>query len=185
MRSLVSASLAALGFLAALAVSPEAFAQTKSDAAPEAPPQLKQIALTDQQVQNLIAAQQDMNAITDKLPEDTEGKPDAKVQTQLEEVVKKHGFASYGEFSDVAANVDLVMSGIDSKTKTFTQPPAALKKEIAAVQADKKMAEKDKKAMLADMNEALKYTAEVKYPENVTLVTKYYDKLSALMQDNE
>lgn len=185
MRSLVSVPLAALGLVVALAVSPAALAQAKPEAAPEQPPQIKQIALTEQQVRNLIAAQQDMSAITDKLPEDADGKPDPKVQAKLEAVVKNHGFANYDEFSDVAANVDLVMSGIDSTTKAFTQPPAALKKEIAAVQADKTMAEKDKKAMLADMNEALKYTAEVVYPENVALVTKYYEKLSALMQDNE
>jgi hypothetical protein len=47
------------------------------------------------------------------------------------------------------------------------------------------MPEKDKTAALADMNEALKYAVNVQYPENVTLVTKYYDKLNAMMQDDE
>jgi hypothetical protein len=77
------------------------------------------------------------------------------------------------------------MSGIDPKTKTFTEPPEALKKQIAAVQAEAKIPAKDKKAILDDMNEALKTVEPVKYPGNVTLVTKYYDKLGALMQDDE
>jgi len=192
MRSFASASLATLGFVAMLgfagplAVSPAAFAQANpATAAPEQPPQVKQIALTEKQIQNLIAAQQEMNAITDKLPEDAEDKPDPKVQAQLEAVTQKHGFASYDEFSDVSTNVALVLSGIDPKTKAFSEPPVALKKQIAAVSADKNMAEKDKKAALADMNEELKYAVNVQYPENVTLVTKYYDKLNAMMQEEE
>lgn len=197
MRFLASASLAALGLVAMLASSPAAFAQAKP-AAPAAsqpspqgqppqaqPPQVKQIALTEKQIQNLMAAQQEMNAITDKLPEDADDKPDPKIQAQLEDVTKKHGFANYDEFNDVATNVALVLSGIDPKTKTFSEPPVALKKQIAAVSADKNMAEKDKKAALADMNEALKYAVNVQYPENVTLVTKYYDKLNAVMRDDE
>jgi hypothetical protein len=197
MRFLASASLAALGLVAILASSPAAFAQAKPAAPPASqpsprgqspqaqPPQVKQIALTEKQIQNLMAAQQEMNAITDKLPEDADDKPDPKIQAQLEDVTKKHGFANYDEFSDVATNVALVLSGIDPKTKTFSEPPVALKKQIAAVSADKNMAEKDKKAALADMNEALKYAVNVQYPENVTLVTKYYDKLNAVMRDDE
>ncbi|MBN9603905.1 MAG: hypothetical protein J0G33_13360 [Afipia felis] len=194
MRFVASASLAALGIIGTLAFSPAALAQAKPEAPPQPaqaqppqaqPPQVKQVALTEKQVQDLIAAQQEMNAITDKLPEDADDKPDPKVQTQLEAVTKKHGFASYDEFSDVATNVALVLSGIDPKTKTFSEPPVALKKQIAAVSADKNMPEKDKKAALADMNEALKYAVNVQYPENVTLVTKYYDKLNAMMQDEE
>jgi len=190
MRFFSSASLAALGFaamlgaVAPLAVSSGAFAQDKpAAAAPE--PQVKQVALTEKQIQDLIAAQEEMNAITDKLPEDADDKPDPKIQTQLESVTKKHGFASYDEFSDVSTNVALVLSGIDPKTKTFSEPPVALKKQIAAVSADKNMPEKDKQAALADMNEALKYAVNVQYPENVTLVTKYYDKLNAMMRDEE
>ena len=196
MRFLASASLAALGLVAVLASSPPAFAQPKpaapaaSQPSPQAQPpqeqqQVKQIPLTEKQIQNLIAAQQEMNAITDKLPEDADDKPDPKVQAQLEAVTKKHGFANYDEFSDVSTNVALVLSGIDPKTKTFSEPPVALKKQIAAVSADKNMPEKDKKAALADMNEALKYAVNVQYPENVTLVTKYYDKLNAMMRDDE
>ena len=57
----------------------------------------------------------------------------------------------------------------------------ALKKQIALIQADTKMPAKDKKAALDEMNEALKTTPTVQFPDNVTLVTKSYDKLSAAL----
>jgi hypothetical protein len=54
-----------------------------------------------------------------------------------------------------------------------------VKKQIDEVSADAKMSAEDKKAALADLNTALKYTANVQYPDNIKIVTKYYDKLSA------
>lgn len=161
----------------ALAQAPAAQAQAAPSA--QQPEALNQITLTDSQIQNLLAAQKDMDAIIDKLPEDSDDNLPPKLQAQLEEIAKKNGFATYDAYSDVAANVSLVLSGIDSKTKTFTEPSELLKKQIADITADKKLPEKDKKAALADMNEALQYTPRVQFPANVALVTKYYDQLSA------
>ncbi|MFX6027753.1 hypothetical protein ABTE84_20605, partial [Acinetobacter baumannii] len=81
--------------------------------------------------------------------------------------------------------VSLVMSGIDPKTKAFTEPAEMLKKQIAALQADAKIPAKEKKGILEDMNSALKSVEPVKFPGNVTLVTKYYDKLGPLFQEDE
>ncbi len=150
-----------------------------------APAPLKQIELTDKQIESLLAAQKEMDAVSDKLPAGASDNPDPKLQAQFDAIVKKNGFASFDEYGTVYDNVSLVMSGIDPKTKAFTEPPEALKKQIAAVQAEAKIPAKDKKAILDDMNEALKTIEPVKYPGNVTLVTKYYDKLGALMQDDE
>ncbi|RTL51900.1 MAG: hypothetical protein EKK40_10385 [Bradyrhizobiaceae bacterium] len=163
-----------------------AFAQAQpAPGAQDAQQAVKQIALTDKQIQSLIAAQKEMDAIIDKLPPAQQDNPDAKVQAQIEAVAKKDGFASYDEYGDVAANVSLVLSGIDPKTKAFTQPPEVLKKQIADMTADKKIPEKDKKEALAEMNEALKYTTNVQFPANIALVTKYYDQLSAVMKEDE
>lgn len=175
--------------LAQPAPAPKATPAAPPAAAPapqqqELPP-MKQIELSDKQIQSLLAAQKDMDAITDKLPENSGDKPDPKLQGQLDEIARKNGFAGYAEYSDVVANVSLVLSGIDPKTKAFTEPPIVLKKQIDEVNADKTMPAKDKQDALADMNEALKYTPNVQYPGNVTLVTKYYDKLSAIMMDDE
>ncbi|MEW6642674.1 MAG: hypothetical protein AB1586_19370 [Pseudomonadota bacterium] len=168
-----------------------AVAPSAPPATPAAPPVaqqapvMKQIALTDKQVEGVLASQKEMDAITDKLPQSAQGKPDPKVQAQLEAVAKKYGFASYGEYSDVVDNISLVLSGIDPKTKAFTQPPEALKKQIAAIQADAKMPAKDKKAALDEMNAALTSTPNVQFPDNVALVSKNYDKLSAALQEDQ
>jgi hypothetical protein len=151
----------------------------------DAPPPIKQIALTDKQINALIAAQKEMDALTAKLPEGAADKPDPKLQAQFDAIVKKDGFIDYAEYGDVYDNVSLVMSGIDPAKKTFAQPPEVLKKQIALVEADKNMPAKDKKAALEDMNAALKTIAPVQFPENVTLVMKYYDQLGAILQDDD
>ena len=140
------------------------------------PPQLKQIALTDKQIENVLASQKDMDAITDKLPENAP--PDQKVVTQLDGIAKKYGFASYDDFNVVVDNISLVMGGIDPKTKTYVGPEAVIKQQIDQVQADKKMSAKDKKDALADLNEALKSPPPaVENKGNIDIVTKSYDKL--------
>jgi hypothetical protein len=201
MRDFVRSAIAMLAVAAFALCSPavnSAMAQTPKQApapaakqpaaAPQAAPApapLNQIELTEKQIVSLLAAQKDMDAVSDKLPEGASDNPDPKLQAQFDAIVKKNGFASFDEYGAVYDNVSLVMSGIDPKTKTFTEPPEALKKQIVAVQAEAKIPAKDKKAILDDMNQALKTIEPVKYPGNVTLVTKYYDKLGALMQDDE
>jgi hypothetical protein len=153
--------------------------------APQQVPPLQQIELTEKQIASLLAAQKEMDAITDKLPASPTDKPDPKVQAQLEAIAKKNGFADINDYGLVYDNVSFVMTGIDPKTKAFIQPSEALKKQIAAVQADAKIPARDKKAILDDMNATLATAEAVKFPGNVTLVTKYYDQLAALMQDDE
>ena len=173
-----------LGVVASDAAHAQAAKETPPAAAEEPPP-VKQFALTEKQIQGVIASQKDMDAITAKIPEGAADKPDPKVQAELEAIAKKNGFANYSEYSDVLDNIGLVMSGIDPKTKQFTQPPEALKAQIAALQADTKMAAKNKQAALAEMNAALKSTPTVQFPANIQLVTKYFDKLSELLQSDE
>jgi hypothetical protein len=197
MRDLLRFPLAALAVTAAalfaVAAADPALAQAKQQAPakqaappPQQPaPALTQIELTEKQIEQLLAAQKEMDAVTDKLPESATDQPDPKLQAQLEGIAKKNGFAGFDDYGAVYDNVSLVMSGIDPKTKAFTEPPEALKKQIAAVQADSKIPAKEKKEILDDMNAALKTLEPVKYPGNVALVTKYFDKLAALMQDDE
>ncbi|MGD9839256.1 MAG: hypothetical protein AB7F72_17320 [Afipia sp.] len=192
-------TVAATCLLGAVAMTGSAFAQAKQQpapakqqaappkqaAAPEPAPPLKQIELTEKQIESLIATQKEMDAVTDKLPQGAADKPDPKLQAQLEGIAKKNGFADFSDYGAVYDNVSLVMSGIDPKTRAFTEPPEMLKKQIAAVQADTKIPAKDKKEILEDMNGALKSVEAVKFPGNVTLVTKYFDKLGPLFQDDE
>jgi hypothetical protein len=194
MREFVRPAAAALSIAclaAALAMLPAggALAQAKQQMAPTqaAPPQeapVKQMALTEKQVQGVLSAQKDMDAITEKLPENAQ--PDAKTNAALAAVAKKNGFASYDEYNNVVDNISLVLAGFDPATKKYVGSDAVIKAQIAQVQADTKMPAKDKKEALADLNEALKQPAPaIENKGNIDLVTKYYDKLAAAMGNDQ
>ena len=145
-----------------------------------APPPLKQIALTDKQINGVLAAQKDMDAITQKLPPNAA--PSPKVIAQLDAVAKKNGFASYDEYNDVVDNISLVLSGFDPVAKKYVGFEAATKAQIAEVQANKQMSAKDKKDALAELNDALKSPAPaIENKGNIDLVGKYYDKLAEVL----
>ena len=98
---------------------------------------------------------------------------------QLDAVAKKNGFASYDAYNDVVDNITLVLSGFDPVSKKYVGFDAAMKAQIAQVQADKKMSAKDKKDALASLNDALKSPPPaVENIGNIDLVGKYYDKLT-------
>src|SRR5436190_1430085 len=163
-----------------------AWAQAKqppAQATPGQPPALKQMPLTDKQIEGVLAAQNDMEAITEKLPDNV--KPDPQVIAQLDAVARKHGFASYDEYNDVVDNISLVLGGIDPATKQYVGPEAVIKAQIAQVQADGKMPAKDKQQVVADLGEALKTPPPpIENKGNIDLVTKYYDKLAEALADN-
>ena len=181
----LAASMAILSTGSAMAQAKQAPAKQMAPAPQAAPPPaqdmaVKQMAVTDKQVQGVISASKDMDAITDKLPENA--KPDAKITAQLDGVAKKNGFAGYDEYNNVLDNLGLVLAGFDPATKKYVGAEAVIKAQIAEVQADKKMPPKDKKEALADLNEALKSPAPaVENKGNIDLVTKYYDKLAPMM----
>ena len=164
--------------------APAPAAKQQAAPPPQAPPPMKQIALTEKQIEGVLAASKEIDAITDKIPENA--KPDPKVDAQLDAVAKKNGFASYAEYNDVTDNISMVLGGFDPATKQYVGPEAVLKAQIAAVQADKKMPAKDKKAALAEMNEALKTPAPaIENKGNIDLVAKYYDKLADALGNDQ
>ena len=166
------------GFLAILVavIAAVALIQTTGGAMAQA---VKQIPLTDKQIEGFLAAQKDMAAVTAKMQE---GKPDPKLQAELEAIAKKNGFASFAEYDDVSSNISLIIGGIDPKTKKFSEPREAILKEIEEVKNDKSIPAKEKKQMLDELNEALKNAEPVKFRDNIALVTKYFDKLEAVLQ---
>ena len=188
--ALTALGVACLLSAASLASSGPALAQAKQQpapaqqAAPAQAPELKQIALTDKQLDGVLAAQKDMDAITEKLPENAA--PDQKVIGQLDAVAKKNGFASYDDYNNVVDNISLVLGGFDPATKKYVGTEAVIKAQIAQVQADKKMPAKDKKEALDELNEALKTPApQIENKANIDLVAKYYDKLVAALGDDQ
>jgi hypothetical protein len=163
---------------------PKEGAPRKTPPPPAQPPAVKQMALTDKQVEGVLTAQKDMDAITAKLPDNA--RPDPKVTAQLEGVAKKNGFAGYDEYNNVIDNISIVLAGFDPATKKYVGADAVIKAQMAQVQADRKMPPKDKKQALADLNEALKSPAPpIENKGNIDLVAKYYDKLADALGDDQ
>ena len=180
----LSASMAVLSTDSALAQGMQKMAPAQAAPPVGQPPAVKQIALTDKQIDSVIAAAKDMDALSEKMPES--GKPDPKLAAQLEATAKKYGFAGYDDYNTVVDNIGLVMSGIDPATKKYVGGAAVIKAQIAQVQADKKMSAKDKKEALDDLNQALKAPEPtIENKGNIDLVVKNFDKLAAIMGDDQ
>jgi len=145
------------------------------------PPAVQQIKLTEKHIEGFIAAQKDMAPIFEKIQGATSDQLPPDIQAGLDAAAKKHGFKDFAEYDVIVGNITMVMAGIDPKTKTFTEPSVAIKKEIADVTADKSISAADKKQMLEELNEALKSVQPIQFPSNVDLVKKYYDKIDAAL----
>jgi hypothetical protein len=137
----------------------------------------KQIKLTEKHIQGFMGARKDMTKLYDGANPD---KPNPKVEVQAE-AARKNGFASLDEYDEVSFNILMIMSGIDPQTKKFTEPPEHIKKEIAALKADKTVPEAEKKKDLMQLEVALKTAQPIQFKGNIALVLKYYNKLLLLM----
>jgi len=146
-------------------------------AAAQAP--LKQVALTEKQIQGFIAAQKPMTDATEKMQGDA---ADPKLQEALEAIAKKLGFKDLAEYDEVAATISMVMAGIDPETKQFTQADDAIRQQIKDIEADKSLPADERKQALDELNEALKQAQPIRNPANIELVKKYYDKIEAVLE---
>jgi hypothetical protein len=144
--------------------------------------EVKQIKLTEKHIQGFMAASKDMARLYDAADPD---KPDPKVDAQAAAVAKKNGFASLAEYDGASMNISMIMFGIDPQTKTFTEPPDQIKKQIAALKIDKSVSEAEKKEDLAELEAALKNAKPIQFKENIALVLKYFDKLAPLMPEQD
>src|SRR5262245_9392327 len=126
----------------------------------------KEIKLPEKHIQSFM--DNDMVKVYESADPD---KPDdPKVEAQVEAIAKKNGFASLAEFDDVSVSISAVMSGIDPQTKKFTEPPEQIKKEIAALKADKTIPDAQKKEDLAELEAELKTAKPIQFKDNITLV---------------
>lgn len=179
-----------IGCTLSFAVVDMAAAQTNAPATAEATPsqadQARQVNLTEKQIEGVLASQRDFDALAEKLPESATDTPDPKISAQFDAVAKKYGFASYDEYSDVLDTIGLVLGGFDPKTKQYIGTDAVIKQQIAAIEADKSIPEDDRKQALDQLNDALKApTPTIQNKANIDLIAKYYDKLSAAIQQDE
>jgi hypothetical protein len=174
--STVVRTVLALMALLALSVGPAA-AQAKAGE-----DTFKQVELSEKLVLSFIAGQKEISEYHQKAGPPTSDKPDPKVVADLDAIAKKHGFASYSDFDDVAFNVSMVMGGLDPQSGAFTDPIAAIKKEMEEIEKDSSIPEKDKKQMLDELAEALKSTPAMKFPGNVELVKKHRADIEKVLQ---
>jgi hypothetical protein len=142
---------------------------------------IKQIKLTEQQVAGFVASQKDLAAIASKIQAAGE-KPDAALQAELEGIAKKNGFATFSELDDVAANISIVMAGLDPQTGSFTDPIEALKKELDDVKADATIPEADKKQLVSELEEAIKTTPTLQNKENIEIVKSHRAEIEKSLQ---
>jgi hypothetical protein len=154
-----------------------ALAQGSSEAS-----DFKQVKLDNKMVESFIAAQKDVADFAQKNPAQQGDNPDPKTQAELDAIAKKHGFTNFADFDDVGFNITMVLSGIDKDSGKFTDPIVSIKQEIEDVTADKNIPEKEKKQILEELNESLKNTPPLQYPENVEVVKQYREKIEQVLQ---
>ena len=142
--------------------------------------EMKQIKLTEKHIQGFVGASKDMARLYAGMNPD---QPNPKIEAQAAAVAKKNGFASLDEYDNASMNISMIMAGIDPQTKKFSEPPEQLRKQIAALKADKSVPEAEKKEDLAQLDAALKNAKPVQFKENIALVLKHYDQLAPLMEE--
>jgi hypothetical protein len=183
MRKLIR-PLAAAVCIASLAVSNFVMTTDGAMAQDQAATPVKQMALTKKQIEGVLAAQKDMNEISEKQSE--HAMPYLLVTEQLESAAKKHGFASYDEYNNVVDNVSLVFAGIDPTTKKYIGSEAVIRAQIAQVEAVKNVPAEEKKEALAELNNALKSPAPpVENKGNIDVVAEFYDRLAEAMGNDQ
>lgn len=192
-RLFLAASLVGAGLAAASLVSAPALAQKADAAGPKAPEKAspaekaadasKPVALTQAQIDGVLAAQPELARIDGGSADKPDPKAEAKAQEAAEAIVKRNGFASLDAFQDASESIDAVLEGIDPETKTYVGVTPLLKKQLAAVEADKTLPAKDKAAAVKELKGAIAAGEPGgKPPEgNIALVTQNYDKLNAAL----
>jgi hypothetical protein len=142
---------------------------------------VKQIKLTDDQVKHFIAAQTDLASIESRM-QSAGDEPDPALQAELEKIAKKNGFSNFAELDDVAANISLVMAGLDTETGNFVDPVDGLRKQLQDVQNDKTMPEADKKQLVDELKEAIETTPKLEYKENIDIVKAHRAEIEKALQ---
>ena len=166
-------AIAALAVAMGVALAPAHAQESATD--------FKQVKLSDKSVQGFIAAQKDLAAMAAKL-QAAGDKPDAQLQAELEGVATRNGFANFADLDDTAANISMVMAGLDPQSGEYVDPIEAIKKEMDEIKKDDKIPEKDKKQMLEEMDQALKTTPPLQFKENVAVVKKFQKEIEKALQ---
>jgi len=147
---------------------PSCIAAEPHDAQVEASCRLR---LTERHIHNFISAQEDMAAVGEL------DQRDPQHQAKSEAAAKKNGFKDFAEYDEVAANILMIVAGINPRTRRYTDPQTAMKQKIAEIGADKSLAATDKKELLNEFGKRLNAAQPIQYPSNIELIKKYYNQI--------
>ncbi|MFC3693518.1 hypothetical protein [Chenggangzhangella methanolivorans] len=110
---------------------------------------------------------------------------DAKAKPQIEEILKKHGFATYSDWADVAQSV-LLAFGASDPDGGGADLAAEKKKVQDEINGDAALSEDEKKSALKDLDEQFAALESFQpLPGNVDAVKPYLDKIKDLFGDDE
>lgn len=110
---------------------------------------------------------------------------DPKAKPQIEAILKKHGFASYSDWADVAQSV-LLAFGASDPEGGGADLGAEKKKVQDEINGDAALSEDEKKAALKDLDEQFAALESFQpLPGNVDAVKPYLDKIKDLFGDDE
>ena len=140
-------------------------------------PGFEQLKLTEAQLKGYLAAQGELDKLLEKV-EKAGDKPNPELVKSLDALATKHGFKSFGELDQVAANISFVFTGFDQDSEGFIEPKKAMQQEIEALKKDKSIPDKERKALIEELGDAIKITPEVEHKDNIALVRKYLKPLA-------
>lgn len=110
---------------------------------------------------------------------------DAKAKPQIEAILKKHDFATYSDWADVAQSV-LLAFGASDPDGGGTDLAAEKKKVQQEIQGDAALSEDEKKAALKDLDEQFAALESFQpLPGNVEAVKPHLEKIKNLFGDDE
>ncbi|MEO1693961.1 MAG: hypothetical protein AAFR55_01840 [Pseudomonadota bacterium] len=149
---------------------------TGSGAAPS-----RQVALTETDVENFIKMHAGLAKIADEL-EATGEDPDPQLRARLAALAKSSGFPSFLAYDTVADSILLVMSGIDPDTGVWSDPKIGLAEDIEDVKKDTTLEDAERKELIDDLEQAIKTTPDVAFPQNIPLVKKHAARIEKVLQ---
>ncbi len=103
--------------------------------------------------------------------------PEPHYRRLLNETARKKGFADYADYESVAINIVWILTGIDPLSKKYVGIQTLTKQQAAIMLSDKALSQHDHKLRFDALHAQMLTAAPTKFAANVTLVTKYYDKL--------
>jgi cob(I)alamin adenosyltransferase len=131
-------------------------------------------------VKNFIAAQSTLARLEGKMQDAGDDAP--ALRAELDAVAKQHGFSDFGQLDEVAANISIVMAGLNPDTGEFTDPVDVMKMELKNVKGDESIPGEEKEEIVTELIEAIETSPAVVHPHNIELVKAHRKAIDKALQ---